>query len=64
MAAMGIEEAARITGLKPETLREFCREGRLKARHIGRTWVIEERDLRAFMAKPRKPGRPRKESGS
>jgi excisionase family DNA binding protein len=44
-----------------ETVREYLREGRIKAQKIGRTWIVQERDLRAFMAKPRKPGRPRKE---
>jgi excisionase family DNA binding protein len=61
---MGVEEVSRITGLHPETIREYCRDGRLKARHIGRTWVIEPRDLKAFQAKPRQPGRPRKEGKS
>ena len=60
MVAVSVAEAARITGLHPETVREYLRAGRIKGRQIGRTWIVEERDLRTFMAKPRKAGRPRK----
>jgi hypothetical protein len=55
--------ASRITGLHTETVREYLRVGRIKGRQIGRTWIVEERDLRGFMATPRKKtGRPQKET--
>ena len=62
MGVVSTHQAAEITGLHVETIRELLRAGRIKATRIGRVYVIDERDLRAFMAKPRpKPGRPRKE---
>ena len=60
MAVVSVRQAAEITGLHPETIREYLRAGRIKAQRIGRVYVIDERDLRRFMAKPRRPGRPRK----
>lgn len=62
MGVVSTQQAAEITGLHVETIREYLRAGRIKATRIGRTYVIDERDLRRFMATPRKPGRPRKES--
>jgi excisionase family DNA binding protein len=60
MGVVSTQRAAEITGLHVETIREYLRAGRIKATRIGRTYVIDERDLRRFMATPRKPGRPRK----
>jgi excisionase family DNA binding protein len=61
MGVVSTQKAAEITGLHVETIREYLRAGRIKATRIGRTYVIDERDLRRFMATPRKPGRPPKE---
>jgi excisionase family DNA binding protein len=61
MGVVSTQRAAEITGLHVETIREYLRAGRIKATRIGRTYVIDERDLRRFMATPRKPGRPPKE---
>lgn len=60
MGVVSTRQAAEITGLHVETIREYLRAGRIKAQRIGRVYVIDERDLRRFMATPRKPGRPRK----
>ena len=64
MGVVSTQQAAEITGLHVETIREYLRAGRIKATRIGRTYVIDERDLRRFMATPRKPGRPPKEKRS
>lgn len=61
MGVVSTRQAAEVTGLHVETIREYLRAGRIKATRIGRTYVIDERDLRRFMAIPRKSGRPRKE---
>ena len=61
MAVVSVEQAAEISGLHPQTLREHLRAGRLKAMRIGRVYVIDEADLHAFMATRKKPGRPRKD---
>ena len=60
MGVMSTAEAAAYAGLHVETIRDYIRRGLLKARRFGRTYVIEERDLRRLMANPPKPGRPRK----
>jgi excisionase family DNA binding protein len=60
MGVVSVQRAAEITGLHPETIREYLRAGRIKAQRIGRVYVIDERDLKRFLATPRKPGRPRK----
>lgn len=57
-------EAAKIAGLEPETIRAYAREGRIKARRFGKVYVIEPKDLKAFLAIPRPRGRPRKKQGS
>lgn len=61
MGVVSTQRAAEIAGLHPETVRRLCREGKIKYSRIGRVYVIDERDLRRFMANPPKPGRPRKE---
>lgn len=38
---MGTEEASRIWGLSQDHIKRLCRQGRIKARLIGKTWVID-----------------------
>ncbi len=64
MGVVSTQQAAEITGLHPETIRRLCRQGTIRAQRIGRVYVIDERDLRRYLANPPKPGRPRKERGS
>lgn len=40
-----VPEAAQRTGRKPETIRRWIREGRLRARKVGTQHVIDEQDL-------------------
>jgi excisionase family DNA binding protein len=61
MGVVSTQQAAEIMGLHIQTIREYLRAGRIKAQRIGRVYVIDERDLRRFMAVERKPGRPPKE---
>jgi excisionase family DNA binding protein len=62
MGVVSTQQAAEITGLHVETIRDYLRAGKIRATRIGRVYVIDERDLRAFMARPRpKTGRPRKD---
>lgn len=44
-----IAEAAAVLKKKTATVRGYCRGGRLKARKIGRDWLILEADLIAFI---------------
>ena len=43
-----VEEIARFLDLHPKTVRRFIREGKIKARKIGRTWRIQPADLREY----------------
>lgn len=43
-----IPELAKILDLHPKTILRFIHEGKLKARKIGRTWRVNEDDLKAY----------------
>jgi excisionase family DNA binding protein len=57
-----IEECAVRLSVSPERVRQFVREGRLKAERIGaRLLVVLESELKAFQKLPReRTGRPPK----
>lgn len=38
---MSSEEAAKKWGLSPGTVKNMCRTGRIKAKKVGPTWVID-----------------------
>lgn len=42
-----LADVARLTGRHPELLRRWCSTGRVPARRIGRTWLIDRRHLTA-----------------
>jgi len=55
-----LSEAADELGLAASTLRHQVQAGRLRARLIGKTYVITERELDRYRAGSLgKPGRPR-----
>ena len=43
------EDAAKALVVKPETVREWLRTGKLKGVKMGRLWRVRERDLEAFL---------------
>ena len=43
-----VDEIARFLDLHPKTVRRFIREGKIKARKIGRAWKINQNDLREY----------------
>ncbi len=47
-----VPQAARHVGRKPETIRRWIREGRLRASKVGTQHVIEERDLEGAAPEP------------
>jgi excisionase family DNA binding protein len=53
------EEAAAILGVTPERVMQFCRDGRLEARKLGRDWAVDLQSLRQFAKEPREGGRPK-----
>ena len=50
------KQAAKELGISPRRVRALITAGRLKARKIGRDYLIDSRHLAAF--KPLPPGRP------
>jgi excisionase family DNA binding protein len=58
MGLISSAEAAERLGVHITRVQVLIREGRLPAQRIGRTYVVNEDDLR--LVEDRKPGRPRK----
>ncbi len=53
-----LAEAAVRLGRSPSTLRNQVKAGRLRARLVGKTWTITERELERYRAESLgKPGR-------
>jgi len=50
-------QAAKKLGISPRRLLELIKGERLPAQPFGRTYMIEEKDLK--LVKNRKPGRPK-----
>ena len=44
-----LSDISRLLRLRVVTLRRYIREGRLKAKKIGRSYYISESDLRRFL---------------
>lgn len=42
---IGVEEAAKILGLSPGTIKNMCAANKLPAKKIGKTWVIDKTKL-------------------
>lgn len=58
MADMTLAEAGRQLGVAPTTLRIQVRNGRLKARLVGKTYLVTERELERYRAESLgRPGR-------
>ncbi len=49
---LSVQEAGKLLGVDPETIRIYCRDGRLRARKAGRKWVIAESDLAEWLDSP------------
>jgi len=43
-----VEEISRILDLHPKTVRRFIREGKIKAKKIGRAWKIHQDDFKEY----------------
>lgn len=39
---MGVQEASEIWGLAPSYIKDLCAKGEIKAKKIGKTWVIDK----------------------
>lgn len=39
---MGVNEASELWGLSPGTIKNYCAEGRIKAKKIDNRWIIDK----------------------
>jgi excisionase family DNA binding protein len=39
---MGVDEAAELWGLSSGYIKNLCAEGKIQARKIGKTWIIDK----------------------
>lgn len=39
---IGVEEASKLWGLSPGYIKNLCAQGKIKAKKIGNTWVIDK----------------------
>lgn len=46
---IGVNEAAELTGLTPGTIKNYCADGRISAKKIGQSWVIDKIKLLEWM---------------
>jgi hypothetical protein len=58
---LSLEEAAVRVNRSSSILRRYCREARVPATKVGKTWVLFSEDIELFEAKLKamKPGRPK-----
>lgn len=47
---LGVNEVAKELELTPQQVRNLCRDGKIKSKKIGKTWVIEEIDKKHFVS--------------
>jgi hypothetical protein len=45
-----VSTAAPLVGLAPVSLRQMCREGRVRAQHFGGVWALRRSDVAALAA--------------
>lgn len=39
---MGADEASKLWGLAPSYVKDLCAKGKIKAKKIGKTWIIDK----------------------
>lgn len=60
-----VQEAASVVGVHAETVKRFCREGRLHAEKVNNAWLIHQDVIRRFAETYSEPrGRPPREIGA
>jgi excisionase family DNA binding protein len=43
---IGTKEASEILELSPDHIKKLCRDGKIKSKCIGKTWVIDKTSLK------------------
>ena len=47
---LSVHEVAVKLNLTPQQIRNLCRDGKLKSEKLGRTWIINQKDVDAFLS--------------
>lgn len=50
-----VEQAAAKLQIKPKTLKDWLRAGRIRGVRVGKLWRLKESDLEAFITEPQSP---------
>lgn len=48
---VGVEDASKLWGLSPGTIKNYCAEGKIISKKIGNTWIIEKNQPNPSQAK-------------
>ena len=54
-----VNEAAKLTGYHPETLRELMRDGKIKARKVSIVWLVDRESLLDYISRAKAMGEKR-----
>lgn len=62
IAWIGVDDAARIIGVSPERVRQYCKQGRIRCKKVSQVWLIDQRgaELMADGWNRYPTGRPRR----
>lgn len=47
---LSVNEVAVILNLTPQQIRNLCRDSKLKSEKLGRTWIIDQKDVDSFLS--------------
>ena len=62
-SAMTVEEAAQLLRVRPRTVRTWIKSGKIRASRIGKSYLIDERELQRALNQPGQQAAPnRRES--
>lgn len=55
-----ISDLAEIFKMNKVSLRAYCKEGRIKAKKIGKKWYVSEGNLKEYFGEPNNNGNEKK----
>jgi hypothetical protein len=61
MELLTVAQVSKELSISENRVREYCQGGRL-GRKVGRQWIITRAELDEFKVKPRRAGRPPRQS--
>ncbi|MFD2210258.1 helix-turn-helix domain-containing protein [Virgibacillus halophilus] len=48
-SVIGVSEASKLWGLSPGYIKNLCSKGKISAKKIGKTWVIDASQSKPFL---------------